>query len=82
MDIRKTTKRYTAIKLSTEKVNDNVNVKLMYGTIDGPHYSQEHPKEEFDSEQDAIEYAYKTDKYSKWLILPVVRFNILDDNED
>ena len=61
--------------MGTETVNDSVNVKLSFGEISGPYYSTEHPKEEFNSEDAAIEYAYKTDKWGRWLILPVVEFN-------
>ena len=75
-------KKYTAIQLSTETVNDKVNVKLSYGEITGPFYSQDKPTEEFDTEQEATEYAYKTNKYRKWLIVPVVRFSIWEEDED
>ncbi len=68
-------KKYTAIKLSTDKVNDTVNCRLTYGEIEGPYYSQDHPKEEFDTEEEAIKYSYKKNKYSTWLILPIIRFD-------
>lgn len=68
-------KKYTAIKLSTEQVNDNVNVKLSYGEIKGPYYSTIHPEEEFDTEEEAIEYAYNTDEWVKWLIIPIIKFD-------
>ena len=51
-------KKYTAIQLKTETVNDDVNVKLTYGKIEGPYYSRDYPIEEFDTEDEAIEYAY------------------------
>ena len=35
----KTVKKYTAIQLGTETVNDNVNVKLSFGEITGPYYT-------------------------------------------
>ncbi len=77
----KVIKFYTAIQLDTERTNEQINVKLTYGNIDGPYYSQEHPKQEFICEQEAIEYAYKKDKYASWLILPVIRFNNFSDYE-
>lgn len=67
--------KYTAIMLGTETVNDNVNIKLTYGQITGPYYSQNHPDEIFDTKEEAIEYAYKEDKWSRWLIVPVIAFD-------
>ena len=71
----KVIKKYTAIQLGTETVNNRVNVKLSYGNIEGPYYSVTHPTEEFDTEDEAIEYAYGIEKYGRWLILPVITFN-------
>lgn len=68
-------KKYTAIQLNTETVNDDVNVKLTYGKIEGPYYSRDHPIEEFDTEDEAIEYAYKINKWCSWLIVPIVKFD-------
>jgi len=68
-------KMYTAIKLSTRTVDDTVEPKLTYGEINGPYYSREYPSESFTTEEEAIDYAYKTDKCAKWLILPVVTFD-------
>lgn len=70
-------KKYTAIKLETETVGDNEfqNVKLTYGAIGGPYYSRDYPTEEFDTEEEALEYAYKTDKYARWLVIPFVKFD-------
>jgi hypothetical protein len=71
----KTIKKYTAIRLQTSNVDDIVKVNLTYGEIDGSYYSRNYPKEEFDSEEDALEYAYKTDNWANWLILPFISFN-------
>lgn len=68
-------KKYTAIQLGTETVNDSVNVKLSFGEITGPYYNTIHPTEEFDTEDEAIEYAYKFDKWCRWLIVPIVKFD-------
>lgn len=67
-------RKYTAIRLETTNVDDYVNVKLTYGEISGPHYNLQYPTEEFDSEDEAIEYAYKSNKYHKWLIVPIIKF--------
>jgi hypothetical protein len=68
-------KKYTAIQLKTETVNDDVNIKLTYGEITGPYYSRNSPDEEFDTEEEAIKYAFKTNKWANWLILPVIKFD-------
>jgi len=75
----KVIKKYTAIILGTKTVNETVKVKLSYGRIEGPYYSQSEPEEEFDTEEEAIEYAYKKDKWSRWLILPIIRFDTMED---
>lgn len=67
-------KKFTPIQIYTKTVNDRVNIKLTYGEIEGPYYSQEEPDEEFDSEDEAIEYAYKKDKHANWLIVPRISF--------
>lgn len=71
----KVIKKYTAIQLGTETVNDNIKVKLSFGEIEGPYYSRTYPDEEFDTEQEAIEYAYKNYKNGRWLILPLIKFD-------
>ena len=57
-------KTYTAIKISAieDKNLEQVKVKLIYGDITGPYYNQIYPEDEFDTEQEALEYAYKFDK--------------------
>jgi hypothetical protein len=68
-------KKFTAIQIRTQSVDDNVKIKLEYGQIKGPYYSRESPDEEFDTEDEAIEYAYKSEPYCRWLILPIIKFN-------
>lgn len=70
----KVVKKYTAIQIISENHDSIVRVKLLYGEINGPYYSREHPQEEFDTEQEAIEWAYKENKYGRWLITPIIRF--------
>jgi hypothetical protein len=70
----KVIKKYTAIQLYSKNIQNRVDVELSYGGITGPYYSLDYPQEEFDSEEDAIEYAHKTYKWGRWLILPVVKF--------
>lgn len=71
----KVIKKYTAIQIGTETVNDTVKVCLEYGNIEGPHYSREYPEQEFDTEEEAVEYAYKHGKYNTWMIVPIIQFN-------
>lgn len=72
-------KKYTALQLKTDTINKTVSAKLEYGNIEGPYYSLEHPEEEFDTEQDAIDYAYKTNMYAKWLIVPIIKFSMFEN---
>jgi len=71
----KVIKKYTAIKLGTQIVNDTVNVELSYGEITGSYYNTIYPIQEFDTEEEAISYAYKIDKHIKWLIVPLIQFD-------
>jgi hypothetical protein len=75
----KVIKKYTAIQLRTETVNSNVNVKLEYGCICGPYYDEVEPTEEFDTEEEAIEHIYKFDKWSRWIIVPLIKFDTIDE---
>jgi hypothetical protein len=70
----KVIKKYTAIQLGTRKINNDIEIELSYGSIEGPHYSTITPQEEFDTEEEALEYAYEKDKYRRWLIVPLIRF--------
>lgn len=68
-------KKYIAIQISTENTDSSVNVNLSFGDITGPHYSRNYPEEEFDTEEEAITYAYRTNEYARWLIVPIIKFN-------
>lgn len=72
----KVIKKFTAIQIeSCNGKNYQRDIELSYGTIEGTSYSREYPEEEFDTEEEAIEYAYKKSKYSKWLIVPIIKFD-------
>jgi len=71
-------KKYTAIQLRTETVNDDVNIQLTFGEITGPYYDTTHPTEEFDTEDEAIKYAYNFNEFGRWLIVPIVMFDDFD----
>lgn len=68
-------KKYTAIEITTKNVDDEILVKLKYGHITGPYYSRDTPEEEFDTEEEAIHHAHKTNEWGRCLIVPVVRFD-------
>ncbi len=68
--------KYTAILLNTKTTyDDDVDIVLSYGQITGPYYSETYPKEEFDTKEEALEYAYSQDKWARWLIIPIVKFD-------
>jgi hypothetical protein len=76
MEINKT---FVAFKLNEEKeklssFSHKKISQLIYGE-----YSEigesELIKTGFETEQAALEYAYKMDKYADWLILPKISFN-------
>jgi len=67
-------KKYTALQVRKETLDDNVRVKLTYGEVTGAYYSRSYPKEEFDTEEEAYKHAYELDKWATWLILPIIKF--------
>ena len=67
-------KKFTAVQISTKTINNVVMAELEYGRISGPYYDVTEPETEFDTEQEAIEWAYKEEKYGDWLILTKVSF--------
>ena len=73
----KVIRKYTAIQLKTEIVNDVVNAKLSFGKREGTYYNVTCPSEEFDTEEEAIEYSFKYEKYARWMIVPIIRFDFI-----
>ena len=63
-------KKYTAIQITSKKVNNDVIVELEYGRI----MTATEPITEFETEEEATEWAFKENKYGNWLILPIVSF--------
>ena len=69
-------KKYTAIQLFAENVNDReVKPRLTFGKVGRRGYYKTYPQKIFNSEEDAIEYAYKKDSQLDWLIVPIISFN-------
>jgi hypothetical protein len=67
-------KKFTAVQISTKKVDNTVVPDFEYGKITGPYYDVTTPKTQFDTEQEAIEWAHKEDSFADWLILPLISF--------
>lgn len=67
-------KKFTTIRLDSERIDKEVKAVMSFGYMHGPHYELTYPEEEFDTEDEAINYAYNFNDYGRWLILPVVRF--------
>ncbi len=74
----KVVRKYTAVMIHTKTVDDEVNLEMSYGRITGPYYDREHPKELFNTEDEAIKHAYSTDNWATWLIVPVIKFDNFD----
>ena len=60
--------------IGTSTINDTVKVSFEYGDIEGSYYDEQRPKEEFDTEEEAIKWAYEYSKYSRWVIVPLITF--------
>lgn len=67
-------RKYTAIQIDTRTVDRTVVPTFEYGRISGAYYSEEYPREEFDTEEEAIKWAYEESEYSRWMIVPIVTF--------
>ena len=68
-------KKYTALMLRQETVNEDLNACFQFGSITGPYYDRITPETEFDTEEEAIAYAYKQSQWDKWLIVPIIKFD-------
>lgn len=70
----KVIRKYVPIRLEETLSDREFIAKLSYGGENdyGRIYN---PKRYFDTDEEAIEHAYKTSAYSEWVILPVIRFD-------
>lgn len=70
-------KKFTAIRVyETRDTDKDVSYPTFtYGSITGPYYSLTYPETEFDTEEEAIKYAYESGKYTTWMIVPIIRFS-------
>ena len=69
-----TIKKFTAIQVGSKKINRTIKPTFEYGVVSGPYYDEQHPKEEFDTEEEAIEWAYNENPFGRWMILPIITF--------
>ena len=75
----KVIKKYTAISIDEKRVNRDVEPTFEYGRVDGPYYNETSPETRFDTEEEAIKWAYKNCKHKDYLIVPVISFDIWED---
>lgn len=68
-------RKYTAMMVGKTVINEEHKPNFTFGNESGPYYSVTTPETEFDTDIEATEYAYKTDKWACWLIVPIVRFD-------
>jgi hypothetical protein len=61
----KVIKKYKLVEYNTTEIDGDVSARL----ADFDRFTL------FDSEEEAIEYAYSTFKWSTWVILPVITFD-------
>ena len=67
-------KKYVAIQINTSTINDEYVPTFTYGDSNFDYRI----RVEFDSEEEAINYAYSISKYKNWLIVPLIKFDIID----
>ncbi len=67
-------KKFTAIKVKHQNIGDKLVPELSFGEIQSNYGRGVYPATKFDSEQEAIEYAFNENQYADWLILPIVSF--------
>lgn len=64
-------KKYTPVILNNKYVNDSVDVDLTFG-----HSTfNDSPRKEFDTEDEAIEHAFKENPWENWVIVPLIKFD-------
>lgn len=68
-------KKFVPVKLEEKCVNDTIKADLVYGGINFSYGRRIMPREEFDTEAEAIEHAYNTNRWAEWIILPTIRFD-------
>lgn len=68
-------KQYCAVHLETVQSNDKFDVNLSFGRDSGGYNGYSSPAQWFDSEQEAIEFAYSENKWQDWSILTRISFD-------
>lgn len=67
-------KVYIALQVMKHDVDGRTDATFSFGHIGGPHYSRDYPDKTFDTEDEAIEWAYEHNKYAEWIIVPKIEF--------
>ena len=71
----KVNKRYLLLEVKERKIDDIVEIKLSTGEISGPYYSKEYLNELFNTEELAIEEAFRRNPYGRYTIIPEITFD-------
>lgn len=70
----KVIKKFTAINLSSKRVDGELMVEASYGNIEREYGYENSPSTYFDTEEEAIAHAYKHNPYGMWIIAPIITF--------
>lgn len=66
-------KAFIALQIDTGNTDDTITASFKVGEIEGPYYNRHYPEEEFDTEEEALEWATKENEYARWIILPTYK---------
>lgn len=67
-------KSFHLLEVNEKRIDNEKTIKLSYGSVNDWEHSYR-SQTVFNTEQEAIEYAYKENKYADWVILPVISFH-------
>lgn len=75
----KVIKKFTALRMDTKKkelsiYTQKVQCKLDHGEDYDGRFEFRKAETEFDTDEEAMKYAYEMDSSATWLIVPVIRF--------
>lgn len=66
-------KTFIALQVDTGNTDDTITAYLKVGEVEGPYYNRTYPEEEFDTEEEALEWAMTHNEYARWIILPTYK---------
>ena len=75
-DVPKHTTTYTAVKVGTYRTEHDIKLFMKdVGRVEGPYYNEIYPETEFQTEEDALRWAYTSDPYADWTIIKRYTFD-------